>query len=240
MTWIAAAAIVGSAVVGGIAANKAAGTQASAANNATDLQREQWLQNQANQKPWLEAGQQGLNQLTSLLMPGGKYATPFSETNWQTDPGYAFRMKEGLKALDQQAAARGGLISGAALKGATRYGQDYGSNEYQRAFDRYYTERNNMLAPLQSLAGVGQSTAQTLGTQGMQYAGNVGELGMQAANARASAYMGGANALSGGINQYLNYSNQQNLLNRLFGANSGSGSGAGSYLDAGSAGSMIG
>jgi hypothetical protein len=35
--------------------------------------------------------------------------------DFTTDPGYAFRLSEGQKGLDRQAAARGGLISGGAL-----------------------------------------------------------------------------------------------------------------------------
>jgi hypothetical protein len=54
-----------------------------------------------------------------------------------TDPGYGFRFAEGMKGLERSAAARGGLLSGATLKGITRYGQDMGSQEYQNAFNRY-------------------------------------------------------------------------------------------------------
>lgn len=129
----------------------------------------------------------------------GKYGKAFSETNWQADPGYAFRLSEGMKALDRQAAARGGLISGSALKAAQRYGQDMGSQEYQNAYNRYYNERSQMLNPLQSLAGVGQTSSNTLGTAGQNYAANVGNAlinqgyaagnaGIAAANARQSMY----------------------------------------------------
>ena len=113
-------------------------------------------------------------------------------------------MSEGLKALDRQAAARGGLISGAALKAATRYGQDKASDEYMNAFNRYQTNRTNQLNPLQSLMGAGQTAANTLGTAGQNYANQAGEAYMGAGNARASGYMGGANALTGALNQGIN------------------------------------
>lgn len=54
----------------------------------------------------------------------------------QNDPGYQFRMKSGQDALEGSAAARGNLNSGATLKALTRYGQDFGSNEYQNAYGR--------------------------------------------------------------------------------------------------------
>jgi hypothetical protein len=154
----------------GNAAQAAAQQTANATNQATQLQREMWQAQQAQQKPWLEAGQTALNALTPLATNYQK----FGMGQFQADPGYAFRLSEGQKALDRSAAARGGLISGAALKAATRYGQDMGSQEYQNAFNRYQTERNAQLAPLQSLAGVGQTSANTLGAAGQNYASNVG------------------------------------------------------------------
>lgn len=181
------------------AAQQAAGATSAATNQATALQREMWQAQQAQQQPWLQAGTGAVNRLAAGLSQGGEFATPFSQTNWMQDPGYAFRLSEGQKALDRSAAARGGLQSGAALKAAARYGQDMGSQEYQNAFNRYYNERQNMLAPLQSLAGVGQTSAQQLGAAGQNYASNVGNAlinqgyatgnaGIAAANARQSTY----------------------------------------------------
>ncbi len=164
--------------------------------------------------------------------PGfGKYARDFSMEDFQQDPGYAFRMSEGLKALDRQAAARGGLISGAALKGAQRFGQEAASQEYTNAFNRYQTNRANQLQPLQSLMGTSQTAANTLGNAAGNYAQGAGEAYMGAGNARASGYMGGANALTGAINQGLNMYGDQRFLRRGGGGNPFGGafsSGAGS------------
>ena len=65
----------------------------------------------------------------------------FGASDFQADPGYAFRLSEGMKALDRTAASRGGLLSGATLKGAQRYGSDLASQEYQNAFNRYQANR---------------------------------------------------------------------------------------------------
>jgi hypothetical protein len=92
----------------------------------------------------------------------GKYARDFGMQDFTADPGYQFRMDEGMKALERSAAARGGLLSGSMLKGIQRYGQDLGSQEYQSAFNRYQVNRSNQLNPLQSLMGAGQSSANTL------------------------------------------------------------------------------
>jgi hypothetical protein len=149
----------------------------------------------------------------------GKYATaeytPEMFAKGQ-DPGYQFRLKEGMQGLERSAASRGGLLSGGTLKGIQRYGQDMASQEYTNAFNRYQAERTGTLNPLQSLAGVGQSTANTLGTMGMNYANQVGELYQGGANARASGYMGQANAISGAIGNISNQYYQNQLMNRVF------------------------
>ena len=210
MTFWVAGAVVGSALIGGSASKSAASTQAASADRAAELQYKQWQESVALQEPWRKAGEQALNKLIPLT----DY-TKFGMSQFQQDPGYQFRLSEGLKALDRQAAARGGLISGAALKAAGRYGQDYASNEYQNAFNRYQTERAAQLQPLQSLAGVGQTTAQTLGQAGQTMASNVGDIQQSAAAARASGYVGQANALTGALNTGLNYYQNQQLMNRL-------------------------
>jgi hypothetical protein len=135
---------------------------------------------------------------------------------FQQDPGYAFRMQEGMKALERSAAARGGLLSGGMLRGAQQYGQGLASQEYMNAFNRYQAERNARLNPLQSLAGVGQTATNQLGQAGQAMASNVGQAMGAAAQARASGYVGGANALAQGLGTYLNYQQGQNYLNARF------------------------
>ena len=165
----------------------------------------------------------------------GKYATaeytPEMFAKGQ-DPGYQFRLKEGMQGLERSAAARGGLLSGGTLKGIQRYGQDMASQEYQNAFNRYQAERTGTLNPFQSLAGVGQSTANTLGTLGMNYANQAGEAYQGAANARASGYVGSANAIGGAIGNISNQYYQNQLMNRVFPQNQNytvSGSTAGGF-----------
>ena len=161
------------------------------------------------QEPFRQGGVTAENRMLDLLglsankkAPGyGSLGKNFGMSDFQADPGYAFRMTEGLKALDRQAAARGGLISGSALKAGERYGQDLASQEYQNAYNRYQTNRTNLLNPLQSLAGAGQTSANTTGNAaanfGMQGSNALGGAGtaqanaiQNAANARASGYLG--------------------------------------------------
>jgi hypothetical protein len=204
-------ASVGNALLGAYSANKAAGAQSDAAKYAADLQNLQFQQSRADMMPFMQAGGNAVNRLSSGLAKGGEFDKTFSQTDFTQDPGYAFRLSEGMKGLERSAAARGGLLSGGTLKGIQRYGQDMASQEYNNAFNRYQTERNARLNPLQSLAGVGQTSTQQIGTMGANAATNVGNLTTDAAGARTSGYMGVANAIGGGLNQYANYQQDQQL-----------------------------
>jgi hypothetical protein len=197
------------------------------------------------QEPFRETGLAAQNRLADLLgisgrtdAPGYGYGLqPFTLAQYQADPGYGFRLKRGLDAMERTAAARGGLLSGNQLRGAMEFGQDLASQEYGNAFNRYQTERSNILNPLQSLGGVGQTSTNALtsaaGNLGAGMAGAYGNLGnalsasaINAGNARASGYVGAANALTGGVGQYLNYQQNQQLMN-MYGGAGGGGFGAG-------------
>jgi hypothetical protein len=149
------------------------------------------------------------------LIQASRY-TPFGMEQFQQDPGYGFRLKEGLRALESSAAARGGLLSGNQMRGVTRFGQELGSQEYTNAFNRYQAERAARLNPLQSLAGMGQTTATTLANQAGQYGQNLAQGAATMGNIRASGYMGQANALTGALGQGLNYYQNQQMMNRFF------------------------
>jgi len=218
MPWMIPAAIIGSSLLGSSAASRAASQQANAANRAADLQNEQYQQTRQDQMPYMEAGRTALNALTPLATNYQK----FGMGQFTQDPGYAFRLQQGQKALDASAAARGGLISGNALRAAQGYGQEMGSQEYQNAFNRYQAERQAQLGPLQSLAGVGQTTAQQVGAMGAANAGAVGNYLTGGAAANAAGTVGGANAITSGLGTYLNYNQGNNLLSALRGSRTGS------------------
>jgi len=203
------------------AVEDAARMSAQSSGEALALQRRMYEENAARQQPFLQAGQEALNK----LIPLSNYQK-FGMDQFQQDPGYAFRMSEGMKGLERSAAARGGLLSGATLKGIQRYGQDLGSQEYQNAFNRYQSERSAQLNPLQSLAGVGQTTANTLGGYGQSYANQANQLGMTNAanqgnlalgmgNIRASQYVTAGSALNTALNT------DYNALARRFGYGGG-------------------
>ena len=203
--WMIPAAILGSSLLGSRASSRAADTQAAAADRAAEVQREIFERQVELGKPYREAGELALNK----LIPLATEYTPFTREQFEADPGYNFRLSEGLKALERSSAAGGNLLSGSTLKGIVRYGQGAASQEFQNAFNRAQIERQARMNPLQSLAGVGQTATQQLSQQAGQFGSNMAEAIGAGGQARASGYIGTANTLGGGLNQYLNYSQNQ-------------------------------
>ena len=219
-SWMLPAAIFGSSLLGSSTAQQAGSAQAAAANRAADLQYQQFRDTAALQEPFRQAGVRALPLLEAQrnMMPGAFTG----KVDLGQDPGYAFRLSEGQKALDRSAAARGGLISGGALKAAQRFGQDLGSQEYQNAYNRALTGYNADVAReatgynrLAALAGYGQTATGQIGAAGQNMASNVGNLMTSGAAANAAGQVGGTNALTGGLSTYLNYNQGNNLVNAL-------------------------
>ena len=218
----------GSALLGGLisssGAQSAARTQADAANNAAALQKQQFDQQMALQEPYRQAGLTGQNRLMEMLGLGGdtsaagygKYAKDFGMQDFQQDPGYAFRLSEGLKQLGHAAGARGGLISGQTMKGMQDYAQGSASNEYQNAFNRYQTNRSNQLQPLGNLMTSGQSAASNQAGQAGQYGVNAGNLMSQAGQSMAAGQLGSANTMGNALASMGSAYQQQQLMNRFF------------------------
>jgi hypothetical protein len=210
MTWVAAA-IAGSAVVGAYSSRQASKAQLQAQREGDAAQERMFNRQVELQEPFRQAGVNALPE----LVEASRY-TPFGMEQFQADPGYGFRLKEGLRALESSAAARGGLLSGNQMRGITRFGQGLASDEYTNAFNRYQAERAARLNPLQSLTGMGQTSANTLTGAAGQYGQNLAQGAATMGNIRASGYVGAANALTGALGQGLNYYQNQQMMNRFF------------------------
>jgi hypothetical protein len=101
------------------------------------------------------------------------------------------------------------------MKGIQRFGQDLASQEYQNAFNRFQVERSARLNPLQSLMGSGQSATNVLtgaaGQMGQNEASNI----YNAGQARASGYIGSANALNTALGQIGSYAAETPMRNAM-------------------------
>jgi len=267
----AGALSAGSSVAGGImgsnAASNAANAQAQAseyaanlqkqeADNALAFQKQQYDTSQKEFQPWLQAGTGGINQLSQLLGIGpnngtadyGSLSQPWTSTfqaptgaTEQNDPGYQFRLDQGMKALQNSAAARGGLLTSGTAKDINNYAQDYASNEYNNVYGRalnqyelgyntFQQNQANQFNRLAALSGIGQTAAGTLGQLGQNASTNtanimlgsgstIGNDIMAAGAARGSGYVGGANALNGALTGAGNNISQLAMLYSLLNNN---------------------
>ena len=246
-TAIAIAGGLGAAgsVAGGLMGMSGANSQADAAMQAAQLQYQaqedalHWQEKQFNtiqgeQMPWITSGQGAVSTLAQLLGIGKNtigsqfgsllqgFNTPFvapTGATEQNDPGYQFRLKQGETALENSAAARGGLLSSGTAKEQQQFGQDYASNEYSNVYNRalqnwenqfnvYETNQGNQFNRLSALAGLGQTSTAQMGQLGASTgntianilqsgASSIGGDIQNAAAARASGYVGLGNSISG-------------------------------------------
>lgn len=189
--------VLGSVISGG-AGLLGAGLQANAARQAAqgiadaNLSSNQLMarmneQNRARQEPFYQASLGALPAYTQGVMPGGNLVRPFSETDVKTSPGYGFRLKQGVDAIDRSAASRGRLLSGGTLKGLEDFGQGLASNEYQNAYNRYTGDQATQRNALASLTGFGPTASSAIQAGDMSYGGNAANLASNTANAMAGA-----------------------------------------------------
>ena len=131
----------------------------------------------------------------------GSLLKEFTGEDLASDPGYQFRLGEGMQALDRSASARGGMYSGAQLKGLQKYGQDFASNEFTNAFNRNLSNRQNTYNMLSGVTGTGQIATNQVAQQGLATGQMIGSNMIGAGNARASSYLAQGNALTNALNQ---------------------------------------
>lgn len=194
---------------------------------AQDFQTGVWQGTQQNEQPYIQAGQTSVNNLSRLANDpsfstyGQTFQAPTLEQAEQM-PGYQFQLQQGTDAITKQAAATGNLMSGNTGKALEDYGQglastDYG-NLYNQALQTYMTnynvwnnDTNNQFNREATVSGMGQTAAGQEGALGQSAAGNMAGIDLtggaqqaqqinNAAAARASGYVGGANAWNSAIN----------------------------------------
>lgn len=180
--WAADIPIIGD-LLGATSAKEGKEAIQTASQQQQDAATRAMEQSAAQTAPWRTTGENALNTYYGKLQAGPGEFTK--------SPGYDFRLKQGVNALEQGAAAKGRQLSGAQGKALTRYGQDYGSGEYQNWLNQWYQS----LTPYQNLATMGQNAA-------VNQASNMYQGNMAYGNAQAAGTMGVANTENNAANQW--------------------------------------
>ena len=129
------------------AARIGADAQTKANRENIQFQKDVFEQQRADAQPWREVGAQALQNIQRGIANGTFDPGEFSyaefepsdlsfQFNFEEDPGAEFRRQQAIDALNRQAAARGGLLSGGQLQAAQALASDMASQEYQNAFAR--------------------------------------------------------------------------------------------------------
>lgn len=185
--WLAPAAMAGASIYGASQNSAAAQTQANALQGATATNAAAQQQALAMQEPWRQAGQQALGQMLPQVTGG-----------FQQTPGYQWTQNEAMRGVQNSAAARGMLNSGATMKAL----QDRAGNLANQEYGNYW----NRLA---GVAGVGQTAVNNSSNIATQGAQTIGQLQGQVGNALANGQTAGANNLMSGANNLLGYYGRQ-------------------------------
>jgi len=215
-----AAAVIGAGLLGAGAsiygANKAANTQKEAATQAAavqqqgldfqkgvfNTQKQNYDTAAGNLDPFIKTGTGATNLLSSFYgLNGSNSALGDSAlAAFANSPDYKFAMKEGIGALDNSAASKGGLLSGNQLRAVTEYGSGLATQNL-----------TNYLSRLSGMAGQGIQAGGTLGQLGTnlgtgvsgqvgQSANNIANSTMAAGTADASGILGTVKGINSGLN----------------------------------------
>lgn len=248
---IAAAAGIGligsvaSGMMGADAATSAADTQAAAANRAADMSMAQYQQTRSDLTPYREGGNVGLQLMQRLLYGGGDGAPNLLTTHGmptdltfrptqaqlESTPGYQFIRDQGLQAVQSGAAARGLGVSGAAMKGAARFAEGLAGTTLDQQHRIFQANLGNIINPLQTMVGMGQSAANQTGAFGQSATSQAAQAGMSGAASQAAGMVGSANAYGGALNSAASAPMNYLMYNKLLG-----GGGGGSIWGGGSSG----
>jgi hypothetical protein len=214
--------------MGARAAKSAAQTQADAAREAAQIQKEMYEQGRTDLAPYREQGYAALKDIEGMK--------PFLTQSFASqetlapylDPSMAFRMRYGTQATERLANVGQGAISGNTLRGLTEFGQGLASTEYGNAFNRAQTERANIYNTLANIAGMGQGAVNTGVGTGQALGQSLAGLTTGAGAAQAAGTVGAANAYSQALQGPSNYLQLSALLGKNPFATPGGGLSSGS------------
>jgi hypothetical protein len=167
-------------------AQNAAQQQTEGSINAQNTQRQYLAQATQNAAPYTQAGGAALNALGSYYgLPGYGQFNPSVITNM---PGYQFQLQQGQQAIQNSAAARGLLNSGATVQSLENYNQGL-AGQYA----------NQYASQLAGLGGIGLQATNNLNSQIGRTAESIGGAQLYSGNAGAGMYQNLASGLGSGL-----------------------------------------
>jgi hypothetical protein len=101
---------------------------------------------------------------------------------FRNSTGYQFRLGEGMNAVNSGYAGAGTIKSGAAMKAATEYGQNFASNEFANYANLLNNQAGKGLSAASAQAGVSQNLGNNLANIQMQQGENLANAALSKTN----------------------------------------------------------
>ena len=199
---IAAGAIGAAGSIAGAGMSAGASSSANAANRK--MMEQLWAIAQRQNAPYQKFGKAGMQmyqQMLPELLRQSQYQqfTPemYAESplytpmvrnlaELQATPGYQFQLQQGQKQIDQSAAARGGMLSGAQLQASQQFGQKQAATGFQDAWQRAQNAYINAF----NTYNAGQTAQRAGAAQQAGMLGDITKIGYGAANAPTQTVQG--------------------------------------------------
>lgn len=207
------AGTVGGAYLQSNAADKAADAQAQASQQALALQKQMYDETVARNAPFVSGGTTAFNTLLDRLgLSGNTQAEGYNSfgkvptaQDVMQEPGYQFGLDQGQKQIDRTTNMRGMRYSGAALKAANQYGNDYASGQYNNAFNRSQQAQQQAYNQLSGVANTGQASANNTSAYGRDYANAATNAYGNTADANSYKAINNGNIWNNALNQGISY-----------------------------------
>jgi hypothetical protein len=148
-------------------------------------------------RPWAQTGIDANEEQAKLQGLRGPEAQAEARQRFQTDPGYAFRLEQGLSAIDRLANAGGSRYAGSTMKDFNDYAQGQASQEYGNYFNRFDTLANRGLQASTSLAQLASQLGVNLAELEAQYGANAADIITKMAQQRGLIQADSASRIAG-------------------------------------------
>ena len=202
----------------------AAAIEASAGANAQANTQKQLQVGQSELAPYVAAGSPAFSTLGSLMQEGAAGTGPLASWTGEApteqsiisgvlgNPAYNFQLQQGRNALENSAAARGGLLSTGTGQQLEQFGQGVASSNYeqyyqnamqryQQQYQQFLNNQNNLYSRLMGIGQTGLQASEASAGLGANEAATYGQQGLAAAQGQAgyTAAAGGARAVGTGL-----------------------------------------
>lgn len=205
-------------------------------NNARDRLSQAYPVATGTLQPYANLGASSTNALSDLIGSGyGTRQFNNADLNAQMAPNYAFQLDQGQRNAAALANNAGGQLSGNALQGLNTFTQNFAGNAYQKAFENFNTQRNNIFSNLNNAGQMASANTNNLSGLQSGYGGAQAGLDINQAQNQANLNTALGQSLAGNNinagnaaakNTMSQYNTAGNALSDLVGGDMGSIGGA--------------